>query len=318
VSAILLDSQTGQYVWSWNVDRDLTTASLVDIEADIASRVAGAIAQPYGIVFDRTVREAASKPAESLASYECVAMFRQYWRSYNERDFDTVHDCLERSIETDPQYAWAYSSLALLYVDTYRFGSGRGKIAFDPLQRAWQLAEKAIQLEPNSSESYLALSMVYWFSNDIDKGIQAAQRGLALNPHNTDLLAELGFRYALLAKWDLAMPLISEAYARNPGSPTGYHIATFLNAYMHGDYPQALEEALQADAPYVLYGHIARAMAYGKLGDKAKAAAAVSAILQIDPDYAAHVTDDLAKRHVDPGIIQAVVDGLIEAGLPAK
>ena len=317
VSALLSDARTGQYVWSADLQRDLTTVSLLELETDIAGKVAGAIAQPNGAVFNRTAAEIASKPAGSLMSYECVVKFREYWRTYDKQQYDEVRGCLERTIEADARYARAYSSLALLDIDTYRFGFGRDKIAVAPIPHALQMAQKAIELEPNSSDGYLALSMAYWFSHDVDKGIQAARRGLELNPHNSDLLAELGLRLALLAKWNQSAPLIAEAYARNPAAPSGYHVASFLNSYMHGDYQSALQQALEVKAPYTLYGHVTRAAAYAQLGDSVNAAAAVSEILKIDPKYADHVVEDLKKRNMDPAIIRALVEGLAKAGLGA-
>jgi tetratricopeptide (TPR) repeat protein len=315
VSAILSESRTGQYVWSTDLERDLTTVSLIELEADIAGQVAGAIAQPYGVMFNRTAAEIASKPAGSFMSYECVVKFREYWRVYDKLQFDEVRGCLERTIEADARYARAYSSLALLNIDAHRFGFGGDTFLYAPLERALQMAQKSIELEPGSADGYLALSMAYWFSGDADRSIQAARQGLDLNPHNSDLLGELGLRYALLAKWDESAPLIAEAYARNPAAPSGYRIAAFLNSYMRGDYSSALQQALQVNAPYVLYGHMARAMAYAQLGDSAKAAASVIELLRIDPEYADHIAEDLGRRFVDPSIVQAVVDGLAKAGL---
>jgi len=317
LTALLSDSRTGQYIWSTDLERDLTTVNLLELETDIAGKVAGAIAQPYGAVFNRTAAEIATKPAGSLMSYECVVRFREYWRTYDKQQYDEVRGCLEWTIEADVRYARAYSSLALLDIDTYRFGFGRDKITVDPLPQALQLAQTAIALEPNSSHGYLPLMMAYWFSGDKDKSIQAARQGLELNPHNSDLLAELGFRYALLGKWDQSVPLIAEAYARNPAAPSGYHVASFLNSYMHGDYQSALQEALQVKAPYTLYGHVTRAVAYAQLGDRLNAAAAVAEILKIDSKYADHVVEDLKKRNIDPGIIRAIVEGLTKAGLGA-
>jgi tetratricopeptide (TPR) repeat protein len=157
--------------------------------------------------------------------------------------------------------------------------------------------------------------MAYWFSHDYEASIAAAQRGLALDPHNTDLMAELGFRYSFMEKWDLSRPLIAEAFARNPETPSGYRIASFQYYYMHGDYRAALREALQIKARYVLYGYLCTAAAYGQLGDKANAEAALAELLEVDPNYGTHVADDLAKRGVSPGITRAVIDGLVKAGL---
>src|SRR5213075_1964964 len=120
---------------------------------------------------------------------------------------------------------------------------GRDAITVDPLQEAMELSKRALDIDPNESDAYLALSMAYWFSHDFDASINAARRGLVVDPHNADLMAELGFRYAFKEKWDLSRPLIAEAFARNPALPSGYRIANFLDYYMHGDLHSALHEA---------------------------------------------------------------------------
>jgi adenylate cyclase len=318
VSAILSDARTSQYVWSSTTEGGLTPSGLMRVKDDIAVRVATAIAQPYGFVFERKAQEIATRPAGDLVSYECVVRFRQYWSSYSDRDFDGVRACLERSIAADPYYARAYSSLALLYIDTYRFGFGASQVSFDPLQRAAELADKSIELAPNASNGHLAKSMVLWFLHDVEGSIQAARRGLQINPYDTDLLADLGLRLAQRARWDEAMPLIEEAYARNPGAPVGYHIATFLHEYMTGDYQAALESAKKVQAPSVLYGALARAIAYAQLGHMDEAKSAIAEIREIDPHYGDHVREDLAKRNHIPEIIEAVAHGLEKAGLRAS
>jgi adenylate cyclase len=315
VAAILSEAKTNQYLWSASTEQDLSTAGIAQIQKEIVAKVVTAIAQPDGFVFDQKAREIATKPAEKLASYECVVRFRQYWGSYSNRDFGSVRDCLERTVSEDPLYARAYAALALLYVDTYRFGFGAADISFDPLQRAMELADKAIELEPNASGGYLAKSMTQWFLHDVDGSIATARRGLDINPYNTDLLADLGLRLAQRARWDEAMPLIREAYDRNPGSPIGYHIATFLHEYMTGNYRAALDAANKVQTPNVLYGAVARAMAYAQLGEMDEAKRAVAEILKIDPHYPDHLREDLIKRNHAPQITDAIMSGLKKAGL---
>ena len=315
VSAILADARTSRSVWSTNLDRNLTTASLLSIQSDIAEQVASAIGQPYGAVFNLTAEDIATRPLASLRSYECVVRFRQRWREYDKRDYGDMRACLEQTIAADPYYARAYASLALLDLDTVRFGFGRDRIKVDPLQEAADLALQSIELDPREPDGYLALSMAYWYLQDYDASIATAKRGLAVDPHNTDLMAELGLRYSYLEKWSLSRPLIAEAFARNPATPSGYRIATFQYHYMHGDYQAALHEALQIKARYVLYGYLAMAAAYGQLGDKANAEAALANVLKIEPSYGDRVADDLAKRGVSPYTIHAIVGGLVKAGL---
>jgi len=315
VSAILADGVTGQYIWASVIERDLTTAGLMELQSEIADQVAAAIAQPYGIIFERSAQEISSRPAESLIAYQCIVRFREYWRSYSEHDFDGVRTCLENTIASDPAYAQGYASLALLYVNAYRTAPGSSHVSFDPLHRAADLAERAIALDPDLADGYLAQSLTLWFLHDTEGSIQAAKRGLARRPNNTALMAELGLRYALRANWHVAMPLIKKAYERNPGSSSGYHFATFLHAYMTGDYECALKAAIKVQTPDIVYGALARAATYGQLGDHANARREIAEILNIDPNYADRFPDDLANRNFDPTIVLALAEGLAKAGL---
>jgi adenylate cyclase len=310
ISTILSDARTSRSIWSWSAERQLTTQSIGSLQDVIAGEVADAIGRPYGIVFDRTAEIIASKSTAHLTSYECVVKFRLYWRHYNEREHSDTRDCLERTIENDPGYGQAYASLALVYVDSTRFGFGRSEIDFDPLPRALDLARKAMELEPQSADSHLALSSAYWFAGEVDKSLQIAERGLEINPGSSDLQADLGYHHVLLGEWEKGMPLVSAAYERDPAAPTGYRLATFLYALMHGDYPTALDAALKVEAPFVLYGHFARAVAYAKLGKDADAAREYAELIKIDPKYRAYAAADLAKRNLNPEIIRVLVQGL--------
>lgn len=318
VSAVLLDSQSDRFIWSWSDERPLTPANLLQVQSEIAEQVVRAVAQPYGAVFERTAAEISGKPAKDLLSYECVVRFQQYWRTYDIAQYNDLRACMEKTIEADPGYARAYSSLALLYVDAYRFGYGAEQLTFDPMQRALELADTAISLEPAASGGYLALSVARWFAHDVGGSLEAAKRGLALNPNNTILIAELGIRYALLARWDESEAMITKLFARNPRAPAGYRRANFFRAYMHGDYETALTEAMAAEMPLNIYDHVMRAMVHAQLGNREEATEAVSEILKIDQHYGDHVAEDFAKRNADPSIVRAIVEGLTKAGLPTS
>jgi tetratricopeptide (TPR) repeat protein len=136
-----------------------------------------------------------------------------------------------------------------------------------------------------------------------------------LNPNDTTILADLGQRYAMLARWEEAVPLLEESYAANPAQPGSYRIGLFLYNYARGRFAEALAEARRVDAPHVLYGHVAVAAAAGQLRLAEEAADAVAAIRRLDPDYGAHVAADLASRHVAPELVPLIVAGLRKAGL---
>ena len=182
--------------------------------------------------------------------------------------------------------------------------------------RTLALARQAVALAPGSSWAQYALALAFWFTGDVGRGLEALETGRALNPNDTTIIADLGQRYAMLADWDRAVPLLDEAFGRNPAQPGSYRIGMFLYHYAHGRFEEALAEAHAVGGAHVVYGWIAIAAAAAKLGRAGEASAAIDAILAIDPRYGERVVEDLQARHLDPGLLLAVIDGLRLAGLP--
>jgi TolB-like protein len=315
VTASLIDSASGRHIWSGHFDGDVTAASIIAVRDQLAGRVVQELAQPYGVLFGEQMREQEGRPPAELTSYECVLRFHRYWRELDRDGYSPVRQCLERTIVADPDYAQALAALALLLADGYRLGYDPDGAGGGTLPRALALARRAVELAPADSQGYVALQLVYWLMNDVERSLAAGERGLALNPNDTELLAELGRRYCLRGMFDIGVPMIDEAFARNPILPGHYRIGPFLARYAAGDYAAALIEARRIGIPDTVFGHIALAMAHAKLGNTSEAAAAVERILAIDPAYGDHVRLDLAKRALHPELIETVVDGLRLAGL---
>ncbi len=315
VTASLIDAASGRYLWSGRFENNLAAADIVQVRDELADQIVRELAQPYGVIFDARVREIEGKKPQTLTSYECVLHFHKYWKTYDADLYDSVRECLERAIVVDDDYADAFASLALIYANAYRFQLDQSVEISDPLARALQLAQRAVELAPQSAHGYQALHLAYWLMNDVDLSLEAAERGLALNPNDTGLMAELGLRYCLRAQWNKGLPLVRQAYARNPGQSGQYRIALFLHHFIHGEYEEALNEARKVEAHGIIYNHIVLAMAYAALARTKEATTEVDRIVAIDPDYGSHVIADLQKRNVHPDLIEAVVEGLKKAGL---
>ncbi len=315
VTASLVDAKSGQYVWSGRFSADLAAAGILAVRDKIADQVVRELAQPYGVIFNEKAREIEGRPARSITSYECVLRFYQYWRSYRADLHAPARKCLEQAIAEDPTYADAHASLAIVYVDAYRFNFDREALAFDPMVRAHELAQRAVELAPDSAFSYHALHLVYWLMNEVDLSLAAGETGLQLNPNDTSLMADLGMRYGLRGQWEKGLPLLDEAFARNPAQPGQYRLAFVLKHYIDGNYEQALAEAKQVQIPNVVTSHVALAICYAQLGRMREAEAEVDQILAIDSTYGARATEDLKMRNLHPDYIPLVAEGLAKAGL---
>ena len=318
IEALLVDARSGRNLWSAAYKRDLRTAEIAAVRNELADSVVRTLAQPYGVIFSNIVkrRRSANLPAK-LTSYDLLVKCYEYEHALSPDLFEPAREGLERVIASEPQYAPAFAGLARLYTSAHRYGIDVSAFTEDPLARARELAHCALRLAPESSEAHRALGMVLWFSGDVEGALAALENSSALNPNDTEVMAERGFRYAVLADWERAEPLLRESFARNPGQPSAYRMGLALFHYAHRDYAQALVEALRIEAQDVANVHVIRAAAAARAGVRAEADAAVNALLRIAPDYGQRVVADLKSRHVEPDLARQIIDGLDEAGLPA-
>ncbi len=316
VTVTLMNAKDRRYLWSDSFRRDVTPATLISLRQDIAAQVARTLAQPHGVIHTEEARGSAERPPAALSSYECMLRTRQYWRQLNATLHAQVRSCLERATRTDPLYAEAWAALAMVTVDELRLGFNRTPARPDPVADGLQLATHAVTLAPNTPLPLQALGLAYWLHREPQLSIAAYEQALALNPNDSDILADLGRSYSLVGAWDRGIPLIREAYARNPALPSWYRIVLALHHYMNGRYGEALAEARRVDVPESVLPHAALAMIHGQAGNSAEAAAEVREILRIDPAFAETAVAEFERRNIAPATIARIVEGLRKAGLP--
>jgi adenylate cyclase len=312
---LLFETCSGRCVWAEFYERPLKDRSPGELGDEVVNAIARMVAQPYGVIFSRHVPEALKKPLSAMTPYDAVLRFYQYWRIYDRNEHEIVRLGLERAIAAEPDYPEAHACLSMVLSDAFRFGYDQGRYSFDARTRALALAQRAIELAPGSSRAYQALSLARWFLKDVAASFTALEIGLALNPNDTDIMAELGFRSALIMNWEKAVPLLERSFLLNPLQPSTYRVALALYHYMHGRYEDALTEARRVEAPAVPYGHIMVAITAARLGRTVESDEALSRLFALDPDYAERVEADLTVRNVHPGAIASVMEGLRHAGL---
>ncbi len=318
VEALLVDARTGRNLWANSFERTLQAKEVFRVRDEVANSVARILAQPYGIIFNDVASEADEALPDNLISYDWVIRFYQYWRTYDRSVFEPVRAGLEQTVVKDSRYAEAFACLSQMYSNAFRFKHDVSHVTADPLQRALALARRAIDLAPNANRGYRALSLAGWFAGDARGAIAALETSRALNPNDTEVIADLGLRYAMRTEWDKAVPLLEESFARNPAQPSSYRVGLYLYHYAQGRFDKALAEARRVEAPAVVYGFVGVATAAAQLGLQREAAAAVESILTLDPDYGDHVIADLNHRCLHPDLARAIVEGLRKAGLPGS
>jgi adenylate cyclase len=318
VDVLLHEVASGRCLWGDTFRSGAAPEEMLRIRDRVAEAVVLALGQPYGAVFDAKLRDLEAKGADALTSYEFVLRFYQYWRRLDRSSYAEVRAGLERAVAADPGHAEALGCLSLLCTDAvrYRLRGHEGRPDAQEAARAMDLARQAIAAAPNTSIGHHALGLSLWFAGHADEAFAAFEEGLRVNPYDSDLMAELGLRRALLGAWDRGVRLLQDSYAANPAQPSFYRIGLALWHHAMGRHAEALGEIARIDAQGAIHVSVLEAAAAAALGDTARADRAARAVLAIDPTYPAIAAVDLRARGLAPNLVALVVAGLAHAGLP--
>lgn len=316
VSARLLDAGSGTVLWSQSYDDDLRVRDLLTIQNDVAQKVATAIAQPYGIIYQADGLRVGARAPDRLEAYACSLSFYAYRTALSAESHGAVRGCLEQAVAGNPGYATAWAMLSILYLDEDRFGFNPKPGPSTALQRSTDTARRAMRLDPANVRALQALMMALFFAGQPEIALEIGERALILNPNDTELLAELGTRMGQVGAWARGTALLEQALARNPAHSDFYNGALAHHAYMQRDYRRA--EALIRQVglnKFPLY-HFVAAIIYAQLDMKPQAAAAKGEFLRLLPTFFENWEREVTRRNYRQEDAVHLAEGARKAGFP--
>jgi adenylate cyclase len=317
VTAQLLDARSGAHLWAESYERDLSRAKVFGVQDEITERVVGAIGDTYGVISRTTFDESKAKGTTSLDAYECVLHAYEYYRVITPSEHLRVRDCLERATKLDPRYAEAWAELALIYTQEHHQAFNQRP---NPLERALEAGERAVELDPTSQRGHLAVADAHFYRHNLEAFVAEAERTIALNPNNADALASVGMllTYSYMTdpvKRERGVAMMRKAMVLSPVYPTWYHFPIAFNHYWRGEYEQALAESQKIAMPGYFWTHVLVAMIYGALGRRDDAQPAVTSLLKLYPEFPQKFRQEARKYNNPEHFIDNYIRHLRQAGL---
>ncbi len=219
----------------------------------------------------------------------------------------------EEAVALDPEFAAAYYALAISHMMDMWLGSSKSpKESHD---KAVELTQKAISLDPKDPRHYALIGYLYAMKRDHDKAIAEGEKAVALDPGGADAHAWLGTILNIADRPKEAIPLFEKAIRLNPFGPTWY-FQSFGNSYQTmGQYQEAIiqyKKALRL-APNNILAHLLLAGAYSLLGRDEEAQAEAEEVLRINRKFSLEWF--LKELPYDQSRKDRVADALRKAGL---
>ena len=164
-----------------------------------------------------------NKYTENIEAYQAYTLGLFYWDKREPDSLTKAVENFEKAIEKDPKFATAYALAADAYslIGYYKFQGFPEKTA---IERAKVMANKALELDPNSSEAFAALGIVALYEKNGEKAAKLYRKAVKLKPNN----ATARQRYAwMLTTYESLDEAISEMRLAQKSDPVS--INTNLN-----------------------------------------------------------------------------------------
>ncbi len=244
VTAQLIDTASGAYLWSEGFNRNLH--DVVAIQEEIAHAIVDTLKLALN---PRREPALAPKRAARRINVECYNLCLQarfHARSRTAGGLRLSLDCYAKAIATDPESASAHAGLADAYSLLADYGIVHPREA---MPRAEAAAMCALELNPDSAEANTALAFIRSsFDRKWDEGEALYRRAIALNPgyaqarhwFGVDLLSVLG-------RFDEADVQIQLARDLDPLSLIAHECSAYLRM-LRRDYAAAVSELEQIGA----------------------------------------------------------------------
>jgi adenylate cyclase len=256
ITAQLIDATTGGHLWTERYDRPLK--DIFALQDEIVQRIVTTLKlqialQEQGYIVRKTTN--------NLEAYDAFLRGVEFHaRSTKEANIQ-ARQMFEKAVELDPLYAEAYVWLGETY---YRERANRWSTDPQVLERALALIQKAIVLDDSLPVAHSLLSEVYAQQQQYDQALAEGERAIALDPNNANSYLAQGFVLIFMGKPDEILRMTEQAMRLNPRYPPIYLFQLGWAYRQTGRYAEAVTTTKQflSRSPNYFAGYLLLADSY--------------------------------------------------------
>ncbi|MEE8567876.1 MAG: tetratricopeptide repeat protein, partial [Anaerolineales bacterium] len=322
INAQLVDATTGGHLWADRYDGSLK--DIFGLQDEVTRNIVTVLAVQL-TTGDK--ERAARRKTENTEAYDAFLKGWEHYLRQRPDDFRTAISYFEKAVDKDPQYSRAYAALAATYWEVWKrfwhqhLGISRG--SHEPRFRAEQFLAKAMQ-NPTPLAHQVASAMLLHTQQHED-AIAEAQRAITVDPNDADGYVALANALSLAGQPDKALGWVERAMRLNPHYPPYYLYQLGLAQFGMEQLEKAartLETATTLN-PEDRWSYRLLLATYGMLGRTEDAKAALEAIEGRDERGWVSYHDPLSIRSSAYWLpfknsedAQRLAQGLRQAGIP--
>jgi adenylate cyclase len=314
ITAQLIDTSTGLHRWAERYDRDLE--DIFAVQDEITLKIVSELDVQLRVGEQARLW---SSGTGNLEAWECVRLGSDLLDSVKGDQIPEAMRLVKRAIDLDPEYAAAWSWLALShfhiaenYDSTYTEEERK-----QALQSTRDCAHQALEFDSSSADAYAALGLYHLSLSEHEAAMANINKSVRLAPNHANNVALSAAILSKCGQPEKAIERIRKAMRLSPISPSWY-LSILGQAYRLAD---MIDNAIATYNEFIniesdnLEGQIALAEIFGETNQPDRAAVSAKEVLRLNPDFSVkNYVADLA--YSDPAENLRFADGLRKAGLP--
>jgi adenylate cyclase len=315
VTIQLIDALTGNHLWAERYDRDLK--DIFALQDEITRKVLTGVRVKLAGGDVSRYEKFAEKYYKGKEGLDCYLKFTQaevYYLSLNVENNKLARRIAEEGIALCPENPIGYLRLGWVYYFDYWLGNT--KFPQETVDKGIEMAQKAIAMDDSIGSGHALLGMLYIFRREYDKAIAEGERAVAIYPGEASSLVHYADILTLAGRPEEAIPLCQKAIRLSPFGP--FYLHSFLGRALRaaGRFEEAVsayKKAIQL-LPDSAYLHANLAVTYSMMGREEEARAEAAEVLRMNPKFS---VDSLAKtiQFKDLSETDKFINALRKAGL---
>ena len=193
INAQLIDAASDEHLWADTYDRELTTANLFDVQAEIAGAIAEAM---HATLSPKEIEQLGRVPTENLKAYEAFLRGVEFME---ELTMPAIHGAIaanREATELDPEFGEAWAALSFGLIRQYwEEGAEDGASPNDSLvEESRQALERARELDPGSVSTLEAETYFHYYAfRDYSSALISLGQAAAIAPNDVRVIQLRGY-----------------------------------------------------------------------------------------------------------------------------
>ncbi len=284
ITAQLIDTTTGNHLWAERYDRSLR--DIFSVQDEVTGKIASALA--LTLKAGRQERPPPSRHTPKREAYDLFLSAKRIAPAEKEHVLD-ARRMFKRAIELDPEFGGGYAGLS--WTHSLAVQHGFSDSPREDVNKALELARKALALDDTFGWSHQALATAYLVNGRQDDAVAAAEKSARLRPNDADAQAGLALSLMWAGRAEEAVAPIKRALRLKPrvafssGPYLNYSGFIYITVGRYEKAIAAFEENAKRGGATGIEVLAYSAAAYNALGREKEARAAAQELLRKFPDF---------------------------------